>query len=188
MTGHLLGAAGAVEAAISVKVLEGGEVPPTINYNTPDPELDLDYTPNEKVVLDEPLKAVITDNLGFGGEPRDVGRLSLRARRNAPPLHRRAQRGAPLQAQRLTTWAGAERIPRSGASHEWPKEARAGSGDWPALLSLPRRPRATTRWSWLPNPTAEGHGLRGPVVRRSPTLRGAASALVFHLGSLLLEF
>mmetsp|Transcript_22385 Transcript_22385/g.66010 ORF Transcript_22385/g.66010 Transcript_22385/m.66010 type:complete len:456 (-) Transcript_22385:521-1888(-) len=66
MTGHLLGAAGAVEAAIAVKVLETGDIPPTINLNDPDPELDLDYTPNTKAHVDG-LKAVITDNLGFGG-------------------------------------------------------------------------------------------------------------------------
>lgn len=66
MTGHLLGAAGAIEAAISIKVLVSGDIPPTINLNDPDPELDLDYTPNVKVHVDG-LKAVMTDNLGFGG-------------------------------------------------------------------------------------------------------------------------
>lgn len=66
MTGHLLGAAGAIEAAISVKVLASGDIPPTINLNDPDPELDLDYVPNNHVHVDG-LKAVMTDNLGFGG-------------------------------------------------------------------------------------------------------------------------
>jgi len=66
MTGHLLGAAGAIEAAISVKVLASGDIPPTINLNDPDPELDLDYVPNTMQHVDG-LKAVMTDNLGFGG-------------------------------------------------------------------------------------------------------------------------
>ncbi len=65
MTGHLLGAAGSVEAVISVKTIETGEVPPTINYETPDPDCDLDYTPNVK--RSAKVDAVLTDNLGFGG-------------------------------------------------------------------------------------------------------------------------
>jgi 3-oxoacyl-[acyl-carrier-protein] synthase II len=66
MTGHLLGAAGGIEAIISVKTIESGEVPPTINYETPDPECDLDYTPNVKRKAD--IKTVLSDNLGFGGQ------------------------------------------------------------------------------------------------------------------------
>ena len=65
--GHLLGAAGGVEAAICCKVLQTGSIPPTINLKTPDPECDLDYVPNEKYVSDTPLQVAISDNLGFGG-------------------------------------------------------------------------------------------------------------------------
>jgi len=65
--GHLLGAAGGVEAAICCKVLQTGEIPPTINYQTPDPDCDLDYVPNEKFVSEQPLNVAISDNLGFGG-------------------------------------------------------------------------------------------------------------------------
>merc|ERR1719454_1488805 len=65
--GHLLGAAGGVEAAICCKVLEKNQVPPTINYNTPDPDCDLDYVPNTKYVPDHDLQVAISDNLGFGG-------------------------------------------------------------------------------------------------------------------------
>jgi len=65
MTGHLLGAAGSIEAVISVKAIEAGIVPPTINYETPDPDCDLDYTPN--VMRKAKIDAVLTDNLGFGG-------------------------------------------------------------------------------------------------------------------------
>ena len=66
-TGHLLGAAGGVEAAICCKVIQTGVMPPTINYETPDPECDLDYVPNEKYVSEVPVEVAITDNLGFGG-------------------------------------------------------------------------------------------------------------------------
>jgi 3-oxoacyl-[acyl-carrier-protein] synthase II len=65
MTGHLLGAAGSIEAVISIKAIESGEIPPTINYETPDPDCDLDYTPNVK--RSAKVNAVLTDNLGFGG-------------------------------------------------------------------------------------------------------------------------
>ncbi|SDS35455.1 beta-ketoacyl-ACP synthase II [Opitutus sp. GAS368] len=65
MTGHLLGAAGSIEAVISIKAIETGIVPPTINYETPDPDCDLDYTPNVKRAAK--IDTVLTDNLGFGG-------------------------------------------------------------------------------------------------------------------------
>jgi 3-oxoacyl-[acyl-carrier-protein] synthase II len=66
MTGHLLGAAGGVEALICAKALQTGEVPPTINYEVPDPECDLDYVPNLK--RSAPLRIVVSNNLGFGGQ------------------------------------------------------------------------------------------------------------------------
>ncbi|HEY8995563.1 MAG TPA: beta-ketoacyl-ACP synthase II [Lacunisphaera sp.] len=66
MTGHLLGAAGGIEAVISVKTIESGEVPPTINYETPDPDCDLDYVPNVK--RSATVNTVLTNNLGFGGQ------------------------------------------------------------------------------------------------------------------------
>jgi 3-oxoacyl-[acyl-carrier-protein] synthase II len=66
MTGHLLGAAGGIEAVISVKTIQTGEVPPTINYETPDPDCDLDYVPNVKRAAT--VNTVLTNNLGFGGQ------------------------------------------------------------------------------------------------------------------------
>jgi 3-oxoacyl-[acyl-carrier-protein] synthase II len=66
MTGHLLGAAGGIEAIISVKTIETGEVPPTINLETPDPDCDLDYVANVKRKAD--VRTVLSDNLGFGGQ------------------------------------------------------------------------------------------------------------------------
>lgn len=65
MTGHMLGGAGAVEALISLKVLNEGVVPPTINYTTPDPECDLDYVPNEPRKAD--VDYVLSNSFGFGG-------------------------------------------------------------------------------------------------------------------------
>lgn len=65
MTGHMLGAAGAIEAIASVLALTRGIIPPTINLDEPDPELDLDYTPNKAV--EAPVTIAISDSLGFGG-------------------------------------------------------------------------------------------------------------------------
>jgi beta-ketoacyl-acyl-carrier-protein synthase II len=65
MTGHLLGAAGGVESVISVKAIQEGIIPPTINYETPDEECDLDYVPNEARKQD--VNVVVSNSLGFGG-------------------------------------------------------------------------------------------------------------------------
>jgi 3-oxoacyl-[acyl-carrier-protein] synthase II len=65
MTGHMLGAAGAVEAAACALAIEHGVVPPTIHYATPDPDCDLDVTPNEARELD--VRLAISNSFGFGG-------------------------------------------------------------------------------------------------------------------------
>ena len=65
MTGHLLGAAGGVEAAICALALSEGIIPPTINYEHPDPDCDLDYVPNHARHVD--LENVLSNSFGFGG-------------------------------------------------------------------------------------------------------------------------
>lgn len=65
MTGHMLGAAGGVEGVYSVLALEHGMIPPTINYEEPDPECDLDYVPN--VVRQAPIQVAVSNSFGFGG-------------------------------------------------------------------------------------------------------------------------
>ncbi|WML43372.1 beta-ketoacyl-ACP synthase II [Neobacillus sp. PS3-40] len=65
MTGHLLGAAGGIEAIFSLLAMRDSILPPTINYETPDPDCDLDYVPNTARKKD--LKAVMSNSLGFGG-------------------------------------------------------------------------------------------------------------------------
>jgi 3-oxoacyl-[acyl-carrier-protein] synthase II len=65
VTGHTLGAAGGIEAVVAVRSIKDNVVPPTINYETPDPECDLDYVPNEKREME--VHAAMSTNLGFGG-------------------------------------------------------------------------------------------------------------------------
>jgi 3-oxoacyl-[acyl-carrier-protein] synthase II len=65
MTGHLLGGAGGLESAIAVLTIKHGTIPPTINYENPDPECDLDYVPN--VCREADVRTVLTNSFGFGG-------------------------------------------------------------------------------------------------------------------------
>lgn len=64
-TGHCLGGAGAIEAVISIMAMRDGIIPPTINYETPDPDCDLDYVPNKARKAD--IRAVMSNSFGFGG-------------------------------------------------------------------------------------------------------------------------
>lgn len=70
MTGHLLGAAGGIEAIASLLAIEESKIPPTINYETFDPECDLDYTPNKAV--DRNVEYALSNSLGFGGHNATV--------------------------------------------------------------------------------------------------------------------
>jgi 3-oxoacyl-[acyl-carrier-protein] synthase II len=65
MTGHLLGAAGGLESGITALVLHHDKIPPTINYENPDPECDMDYVPNKSI--DHPVEVAMSISLGFGG-------------------------------------------------------------------------------------------------------------------------
>jgi 3-oxoacyl-[acyl-carrier-protein] synthase II len=75
-TGHMLGAAGAVEFLVSTLAVREGRIPPTINYRTPDPECDLDYTPNTARARD--MSVALSNSFGFGGH-----NVSLAVRRFA---------------------------------------------------------------------------------------------------------
>jgi 3-oxoacyl-[acyl-carrier-protein] synthase II len=65
MTGHLLGASGGIEAIAGLKVLDEQIIPPTINYNSPDPECDLDYVPN--TAQKQKVDFLLSNTFGFGG-------------------------------------------------------------------------------------------------------------------------
>jgi 3-oxoacyl-[acyl-carrier-protein] synthase II len=69
-TGHMLGAAGAVEMALCVKAIEQDIVPPTINLENPDPECDLDYVPN--IAREMKVNAVVNNSFGFGGHNASI--------------------------------------------------------------------------------------------------------------------
>jgi len=69
-TGHMLGAAGAVEMAVCALAIKHGIAPPTINYQVPDPECDLDYVPNTARELK--FNAVINNSFGFGGHNASI--------------------------------------------------------------------------------------------------------------------
>ena len=77
MVGHLLGGAGAVAGLAAIKAIETGTVPPTINYETPDPDCDLDYVPNT-ARTNQPVDRVLINGFGFGGQNASVlfGKLS----------------------------------------------------------------------------------------------------------------
>jgi 3-oxoacyl-(acyl-carrier-protein) synthase len=65
MTGHMMGATGALEVILCVQAIRAGKVPPTINLNTPDPQCDLDYVPH--VARNVPVRVAMTNAFGFGG-------------------------------------------------------------------------------------------------------------------------
>jgi 3-oxoacyl-[acyl-carrier-protein] synthase II len=65
MLGHAMGGAGSVEAVVTVQTLAKGVATPTINLQTPDPDCDLDYVPNE--ARKKPIRAAISNSFGFGG-------------------------------------------------------------------------------------------------------------------------
>ena len=65
MTGHALGAAGGIEAVFGIKAVTEGVLPPTINYENPDPDCDLDYIPNE--AREANVDYVLSNSFGFGG-------------------------------------------------------------------------------------------------------------------------
>lgn len=65
MTGHLLGAAGGIEAIACIQTIRTGKIAPTMNYENPDPECDLDYVPNASI--EAPVRIAMSNNLGFGG-------------------------------------------------------------------------------------------------------------------------
>jgi 3-oxoacyl-[acyl-carrier-protein] synthase II len=82
MTGHALGAAGGLEAIFTALCVREGQVPPTINYEEPDPECDLDYVPNEAREAD--VKVALSNSFGFGGTNAVLAIARYDAEQEAP--------------------------------------------------------------------------------------------------------
>jgi len=70
MTGHLLGAAGVVEAVATILAIQNNKIHPTINYETPDPECDLNYIPNQAQAWN--VQVAISNTFGFGGHNASI--------------------------------------------------------------------------------------------------------------------
>lgn len=76
MTGHLLGAAGGIEAIACIQTIRTGRIPPTTNYEHPDPECDLNFVPNR--AIEHPVRVALSNNLGFGGHNATVAFKAFR--------------------------------------------------------------------------------------------------------------
>ena len=139
MTGHLLGAAGAVEGVYSVLTLYHGIIPPTINYENPDPECDLDYVPNKARKAD--VQVVLSNSFGFGGT-------------NACVIFRRAQSSA-AQRRSVILGTGSE-LPTKVVTNRDLEKMVETSDEWircaPELKSGAswKRAKAMPTWRFWP--------------------------------------
>ncbi|MBI3732489.1 MAG: beta-ketoacyl-[acyl-carrier-protein] synthase II, partial [Chloroflexi bacterium] len=70
MLGHLLGGAGAVEGVVTVKTIQDGKIHPTINYEYPDPDCDLNYVPS--TAIEKEVRVALSNSFGFGGHNASV--------------------------------------------------------------------------------------------------------------------
>ena len=97
MTGHLLGAAGGVEAIATVMALHHGILPPTINYETPDPDCDLDYVPNQARKQD--VEVALSNAFGFGGTNATLAFRAYHAKMGVRAAGRRGAGAPPAEAR-----------------------------------------------------------------------------------------
>jgi hypothetical protein len=112
-TGHMLGAAGAVEMTVCALAIKNGIVPPTINYQTPDPECDLDYVPN--TAREMKVNAIINNSFGFGGHNATIAAkfASRLDRRNFRQVRRQFVRLESFHLQRNQTFKRHAKIHRA---------------------------------------------------------------------------
>src|SRR5215813_8125686 len=139
MTGHLLGAAGGIEAIATTFAIYHGMLPPTINYEKPDPDCDLDYVPNH--ARKQEVEVALSNAFGFGGTAGAAARPRL-SRPGTPP----AGPDPPLLCQRAS-WAARQRCPRlprgcrARSRGRRARLARASGRSRGPAHAAPRRPR-----------------------------------------------
>ena len=194
MIGHCFGAAGAIEAMMCVLALHHGVLPPTINYEHPDPECDLDYVPNE--AREAEVDVALSNAMGLGGHNGCVllGRareLRRRPRRRGlrRGAHRAARRacssGSPRRRSAKTTHAPDDGRPARGPLPRASSSARCGRGACSSSAPSPATPRSAWR-SALPAGgriiTLDVNEETTEIARRYATEAGVVDRIDYRVG------
>ena len=164
MIGHTLSAAGAVEAVFTLLTLEHQRIPPTINYQVPDPAIPLDVVPN--VARDAKVRHALSNSFGFGGQ--NVS-LVMSRRAGVTGLHARAHPGRRPQA-RTARRCRRRRRPAPARCRSASRRSRSTTSTSGAFAAW-RSPSASCRWWSAPRPPARSRRSAPASPRSSPAIR-----------------